>query len=271
MRLPEFVIIGGQRCGSSACAKNLEKHPDIGIARWEWYDQMMPEFHYFDLHFDKGPEWYGSKFDGMTQKLVGEKTPEYFHRGICHRRMAHVLPDAKLVLLLRNPVDRLYSAFNYARQHQGGHIWFGPTYLHRGLAAGFETLLAQNHESRRGAITSIRSSRCFSTSGPTRFTSRSASGSGATWCLDTIAFLNSWASTRSPTLDTSAITTPSNTMNPCRTPPAKSSVRRMPTRTTGCVAFFRTRSANGFENHHMHHARLRGYVPPVSAAEGDEV
>ncbi len=148
MRLPEFLIIGGQRCGSSACAKNIEKHPDVGIARWEWYGQQMPELHYFDLHWHHGASWYSQKFEGMGQKLVGEKTPEYFHRPQCHERMAEMIPEAKLIVLLRNPADRIYSAFNYARQHVGGQEWFGPTYPTLGTADGFDRLLNRFHESQ---------------------------------------------------------------------------------------------------------------------------
>lgn len=146
MRSPEFLIIGGQKCGSSACAKNLSMHPEIGVAKWEWYGQMMPEFHYFDLHWQEGKDWYAEKFVGMTEALVGEKTPEYFHRTECHGRMACIVPNAKLVVLLRNPIDRAYSAFNYARLHHGGEEWFGETYPDLTEADAFDKLIGYPHE-----------------------------------------------------------------------------------------------------------------------------
>lgn len=96
----DFVIIGVEKGGTSTVSRNLRKHPDI-----ETFDG---EVHFFDYHWDKGVEWYRSQFK-YDKKFVGEKTPLYFDSQMCHVRMHSTIPDAKLILLLRNPTKRMFS------------------------------------------------------------------------------------------------------------------------------------------------------------------
>jgi hypothetical protein len=103
LRLPQFYIIGAQKCGTMAAVKNLNKHPDIFVAN---------EVHYFDrLWHVKDVEWYASQFI-TSKRVLGEKTPELIYVDECATRMKEVSPDAKFILFLRDPVSRAYSGWN---------------------------------------------------------------------------------------------------------------------------------------------------------------
>jgi hypothetical protein len=108
----DFIIVGGQKCGTTAAAFNLNQHPELSI-----FDSTTSfnqrEIEFFNQHWDAGVEWYRSNFP-TTGKVVGEKTAELIHRTITHERMHIVEPSAKLILFLRNPVYRAYSQWRMA-------------------------------------------------------------------------------------------------------------------------------------------------------------
>jgi hypothetical protein len=117
MPRPDFLIIGAQKSGTSWLAHNLARHPTI----------FLPdsEIHFFDKAdlFAKGPAWYESHFeDASPGHLVGEKTPDYLwttsdgaerHHAGSHERIHDLYPEAKLIVTLRNPVERAISALNH--------------------------------------------------------------------------------------------------------------------------------------------------------------
>jgi len=113
--LPDFLIIGGQRCGTSSLYYYLIEHPGISSA-------FTKEPHYFDEHFAKGTGWYRTQFSTTLHKeyvkkvlrhdfLTGEGTPYYILHPHAPRRASEIVPHAKLIALLRNPVDRAYSQY----------------------------------------------------------------------------------------------------------------------------------------------------------------
>lgn len=113
--LPDFVIIGAQRCGTTSLYNYLVDHPGVATA-------FMKETHFFDLHFSKGLGWYrahfplvstGRRVAGPPRPLVGEATPYYLFYPHAAPRLRAALPDAKLMVLLRNPVDRAYSHYHH--------------------------------------------------------------------------------------------------------------------------------------------------------------
>lgn len=116
---PSFIIVGGQRCGTNSLYEYLVAHPRIGRAL------PIQEVHYFDLHFDKGLRWYRGHFPirgGLrsagrsgTPPITGESSPYYMFHPLAPRRIAETLPDAKIFVLLRNPIDRAYSHFQHER------------------------------------------------------------------------------------------------------------------------------------------------------------
>ncbi|MDN5836672.1 MAG: sulfotransferase domain-containing protein [Nitrosospira sp.] len=117
MPLPNFLIIGAQKSGTTWLLQRLGQHPDVFIP--------PQEVHFFDkaYNFRKGCDWYRQFFDGATEeKAIGEKTPDYYWTGTngaedhlpnVHRNIHQMLPETRLVLMLRNPVDRAISAVNH--------------------------------------------------------------------------------------------------------------------------------------------------------------
>ncbi len=109
--LPDFVLIGPGRSGTSFFFRLLGQHPYVELAR-------KKELHYFDLLFDEGVDWYRSWFPAPVLKdgrwtITGEATPVYIFDPRVPERMAKVVPQARLITLLRDPVDRTYSAYNH--------------------------------------------------------------------------------------------------------------------------------------------------------------
>ncbi|HEX9665709.1 MAG TPA: sulfotransferase [Thermodesulfobacteriota bacterium] len=117
MPLPNFLIIGAQKSGTSYFAKILSQHPDIFVYK--------SEIHFFDKskNYKKGIAWYKEHFPSYDNyKFIGEKTPDYLwangngaegHLSNVHKNLFHHLPHAKLIILLRNPVSRAISAVNH--------------------------------------------------------------------------------------------------------------------------------------------------------------
>jgi hypothetical protein len=112
-RLPDFIIIGGQKCGTSSFYKNLVKHPEVQPC-------FQKETHYFDVKYQNGIQWYRSFFSLSINsgKITGEASPYYIFHPYVPERVYQDLPDIKLIALLRNPVDRAYS--HYSRRFQRG-------------------------------------------------------------------------------------------------------------------------------------------------------
>jgi hypothetical protein len=116
MAIPNFVIIGAQKAGTTAMARNLALHPEISMfSGTTEYGQKELEF--FNQHWEMGISWYASHFQSSAV-CVGEKTAELLHRTICHERMFLTNPNFKLVVLLRSPVDRAYSQWKMAALHK---------------------------------------------------------------------------------------------------------------------------------------------------------
>ncbi|MGH2796046.1 MAG: sulfotransferase [Actinomycetota bacterium] len=112
-RLPSFLIVGAAKSGTSSLWHYLREHPDV-------YVPPRKEINFFDDHnaFAQGVEWYSGLFtDAGDRKAVGEATPSYLTVPEAAERMASLVPDARLVAILRNPVDRAYSHYLHARYY----------------------------------------------------------------------------------------------------------------------------------------------------------
>ncbi|MDP6352913.1 MAG: sulfotransferase [Alphaproteobacteria bacterium] len=123
MTLPDFIIIGAQKSGTTWLAWCLRQHPQLFLA--------SDEIHFFDIdrHFSMGPDWYRKHFtDAKEGQVVGEKTPDYLWNNEkleiepkdIAARIHKTLPNAKLIIILRDPVTRAISALNH--QIRGGRI-----------------------------------------------------------------------------------------------------------------------------------------------------
>ena len=116
--LPDFVIIGGQKCGTTAAARNLSLHPRIEVFHGMTKNGQKNEIEFFNQHWEKGVAWYASHFEA-TEMVQGEKTAELLHRTVCHERMFETNPHLKLIVFLRSPVERAYSQWKMAALHKG--------------------------------------------------------------------------------------------------------------------------------------------------------
>lgn len=101
---PNYLLIGVQKAGTTSAINTFNSHPDIFM-----HDL---ELHFFDddRKYKKGIETYETEFV-TTKKFIGEKTPKYCFRQSIDRIYNHY-PNIKLILILRNPVQRAYSQWN---------------------------------------------------------------------------------------------------------------------------------------------------------------
>jgi Sulfotransferase domain len=115
--LPDFLIIGAQKCGTTSLYGVLAEHPCI-------YAASTKEVGYFDRYYHMGLGWYRAQFPSRFRRhyvrailrkrfLTGEASTGYILRPQALERISTVVPRAKLILMLRNPVDRAYSHYQH--------------------------------------------------------------------------------------------------------------------------------------------------------------
>ncbi len=112
---PDFVIVGAQRCGTTSLFRALARHP-----------ALLPNVldakgvHYFDTNYHQNDAWYFAHFASQAERdrhtdkvgqraIVGEASPYYLYHPAGAERMARTIPDAKIIVLLRDPVKRAIS------------------------------------------------------------------------------------------------------------------------------------------------------------------
>lgn len=136
---PDFLIIGAKRGGSTSFYFDLLAH-----------DRVCPLFpkpdhlpkaeatkgiHFFDQNFDRGERWYRAHLPSRPARarlarrsgepvLVGEASPYYLFHPAAADRAASVVPDAKIIAVLRDPVDRTYSHWKERRRSGGEQLDF---------------------------------------------------------------------------------------------------------------------------------------------------
>jgi hypothetical protein len=115
--LPDFLIIGTQKGGTTSLYLYLNEHPNIGGA-------VIKEVSFFDKNYSLGLSWYRAQFPMPLRQLytrdirkqnytVGEASPGYLIYPHAPGRIAKILPCIKLIALLRNPVERAYSQYRH--------------------------------------------------------------------------------------------------------------------------------------------------------------
>jgi hypothetical protein len=126
--LPDFLILGVQKGGTTSLFRYLEGHPNV-------VSVFKKEIKYFDCNYPKGLDWYRSHFpssaemssgynskiqkvSGMSDPVQksGEASPNYIFHPLAAQRVKETVPNARLILLLRDPVSRAYSHYNGNRQ-----------------------------------------------------------------------------------------------------------------------------------------------------------
>ena len=106
--LPDFLILGTQRGGTTSLYFHLTKHPQVRRA-------LKKESHYFDYRSHWNPARYRAFFaapgDREPRTVTGEATPYYLYHPRVPKLVARTVPDARLIALVRNPVDRAFSHY----------------------------------------------------------------------------------------------------------------------------------------------------------------
>ncbi|NUS73377.1 MAG: sulfotransferase [Corynebacteriales bacterium] len=151
--LPDFLIIGAKRGGTTSLWNWLVRHPHV--------EPMFPAAqqikspHYFDIHYDQGLNWYRSHFPTQEallalekrmgiRPLCGEASPYYLFHPLAAERAHAVVPEAKIIVSLRNPVDRAYSNYH---ERLGSGVEVLPT---------FEDAIAAEHSRLAGTDALVR-------------------------------------------------------------------------------------------------------------------
>lgn len=124
--LPDFLIIGAKRGGTTSLYNYLLEHPCVVplIPRV----QNIKGVHFFDTNFHRGLLWYRSHFPSRPYRgwheqrlehftVTGEASPYYLFHPRAASRAARILPDARLIVLLRDPIDRAYSHYRERYRH----------------------------------------------------------------------------------------------------------------------------------------------------------
>jgi hypothetical protein len=116
MTLPTFVGIGVARGGTTWLHTLLSGHPRVSMPT------HRKEVRFFDRNYDRGLDWYESFFcpsaEAAGYDAIGEISPPYFYCEECPDRIAATLPAAKLLVILRHPVDRAYSHYGFVVQRR---------------------------------------------------------------------------------------------------------------------------------------------------------
>lgn len=104
---PSFIILGAQKAGTTSLFNYLSFHPQLIASK-------VKEVHYFDWNFEKGFSWYLTQFPFMWKsrgKFTYESSPAYFDEEKVPQRIYDALGKIKLIVMLRDPVERTFSAW----------------------------------------------------------------------------------------------------------------------------------------------------------------
>ncbi len=138
-RLPEFVIIGGQRCGTTSLYRYLAAHPSVRPATGK-------ELQFLTLHHRRGLRWYRGHFPVRPPGVLSfEASPYYlFDPAVPARAAALLPPSTRFVALLRDPAERAYSHYLHSRSYG-----VEPLSFEEALDAEPARLAAGGHKARR--------------------------------------------------------------------------------------------------------------------------
>ena len=108
--LPDFLVVGGQRCGTTSLFRALMAHPDIARP------MVNKGVNYFDVNYHRGEEWYRGHFPARSEDAptrVFDASGYYMFHPLAAERIVHDLPTIKIVAMVRDPVERAWSAYKH--------------------------------------------------------------------------------------------------------------------------------------------------------------
>jgi hypothetical protein len=112
--LPAALIVGAQKGGTTSLFTYLAQHPGV-------LPPLSKEIHYFELNYARGAGWYRARFPyarRLRDAITLDASPYYLAHPLVPERAARLLPDVRIIVLLRNPVDRAFS--HYQHEVRGG-------------------------------------------------------------------------------------------------------------------------------------------------------
>ena len=116
--LPDAVILGAQKSGTSSLHNYLVQHPGV-------IEPLRKEVHYFDVAYERGEAWYRAHFGPLGDPGLNlDSSPYYLFHPAVPQRLHDLLPDAKLIVLLRDPVRRAYSHYWHERDKKRETLGF---------------------------------------------------------------------------------------------------------------------------------------------------
>jgi hypothetical protein len=107
MRLPDFLVIGALKAGTTYLDELLRDHPELCLPA------TVKEVEFFTRHYDRGPAWYARLFAACDSRRAGEVSPQYLADRRCPARIHDLMPEARLLVSLRDPVQRAYSQYKH--------------------------------------------------------------------------------------------------------------------------------------------------------------
>jgi hypothetical protein len=114
--IPSFILIGAQRAGTSSLYRYLNAHPQVRRS-------LRKEVNYFSVDYDRSWGWYRAHFPLRVPACVTfEATPQYFVHPLAPARVHERLPDARLIVTVRDPVDRALSHYRHMRRIGLDHL-----------------------------------------------------------------------------------------------------------------------------------------------------
>ncbi|MCZ7535452.1 MAG: sulfotransferase [Acidimicrobiia bacterium] len=106
-------MIGAAKAGTTSLHSYLLAHPDVRAA-------SRKEVHFFDVRYERGPDWYRAQFPmarGPRRRwITGDASPYYLQHPLAPARAHALVPEARLVVLLRDPVERAFSHYRHERR-----------------------------------------------------------------------------------------------------------------------------------------------------------
>ena len=116
MTFPTFLGIGAPRAGTTWLNTLLPSHPDV------YTPTLRDEIRFFDQYYERGLGWYETLFPqpehAERYQAIGEISPQYVECADCPERIFKTLPQSKLIVMLRHPVNRAYSQFGFYVQRR---------------------------------------------------------------------------------------------------------------------------------------------------------
>ena len=112
MKPLDFLIIGAQKCATTSLFEHLKAHPDIAMP----VEKEVPFFTNKSCTVDDWGEFAGQHFAGCDNQLWGKATPQYMCDPTTAARIHALMPDTKLIAILRDPVERTWSHYQMGRR-----------------------------------------------------------------------------------------------------------------------------------------------------------